>query len=224
MTDTERRQRADAQRNRKRVLEAAEACFCERGLDVGVGEIAELAGVGRGTLFRNFPTKQDLIAAIVVEHMLEAERVGRELLQNGDGGEQVFEFISHIVGRQQVDRALFDAVADAFLMNPEIRAAQTQVITVLDELLARAKQAGTVRADVGAVDVLMMVKGVCAAAASLGGVSPEILERHLDLVRAAISTPGHEHQLRGRPPTMSDLERAHRTAATPAAGEQKPAA
>ena len=67
--------RADAERNRRRLLEAATQLFCERGLDVGVAEIAERAGVGRGTLFRNFPSKEDLIAAIVVERM--GESVGR---------------------------------------------------------------------------------------------------------------------------------------------------
>ena len=64
MSGDERRRRADAERNRRSLLDAAEELFRTRGLDVGVGEIAERAGVGRGTLFRNFPTKEDLIAAI----------------------------------------------------------------------------------------------------------------------------------------------------------------
>ena len=64
-----RRLRADAERNRTRLLEAAAEMFSEGGLDVGVGEIAARAGVGRGTLFRNFPTKQDLVAAVVVKRM-----------------------------------------------------------------------------------------------------------------------------------------------------------
>ncbi len=68
----EARLRADAERNRRRLLDAAESLFCERGLEVGVGEIAERAGVGRGTLFRNFPTKEHLIAAIVAQRMNDA--------------------------------------------------------------------------------------------------------------------------------------------------------
>ena len=61
----ERQLRADAERNRKRLLEAAHGLFRERGLDVSVAEIARAAGLGRGTLFRNFASKEDLIAAIV---------------------------------------------------------------------------------------------------------------------------------------------------------------
>src|ERR1700741_4256892 len=117
MTDNERRQRADALRNRQRLLEAAADAFCERGLDVGVGEIAQRAGVGRGTLFRNFPTKQDLIAAIVIDRMNEATEYGRTLLDAPNAGEALFGYLEEIVGRQQLDRSLFEAVADTFLAN-----------------------------------------------------------------------------------------------------------
>ena len=80
MEDERRPLRADAERNRRRLLDAATEIFCERGLDVGVGEIAERAGVGRGTLFRNFPSKEHLIAAIVVERMRESAARGRAAL------------------------------------------------------------------------------------------------------------------------------------------------
>ena len=121
------RLRADAERNRRRLLDAAEALFRERGLDVGVAEIAERAGVGRGTLFRNFPSKEDLIAAIVVERMAEAVDRGRMLLDAPDPGEALFEFLAEIAGRQQLDRALFEAVADTWLANDEIGAAHAEV-------------------------------------------------------------------------------------------------
>ena len=83
-----RRLRADAQRNRRRLIEAATELFSERGLDVGVADIAARAGVGRGTLFRNFPSKEHLIAAIVVERMRESIARAREALERrrpGDG-------------------------------------------------------------------------------------------------------------------------------------------
>ena len=212
---THRPLRADALRNRKRLLEAADAVFSERGLDVGVGEIAQRAGVGRGTLFRNFPSKQDLIAAIVVERMRDAVRAGHELLQSATSADGVFGFIATIAGRQHLDRALFEAVADEFLANPEIRAAHAAVIEVLDALLDAAKRDGCVRTDVGALDVVMMLKGACAAASAFGEAKPDILERHLDLVRAAISTPAHPQPLRGTPPTLADLESLRPSSATP---------
>jgi AcrR family transcriptional regulator len=213
MSGEERHLRADAERNRRRLLEAAEAVFCERGLDVGVGEIAERAGVGRGTLFRNFPSKEDLIAAIVVERMGDGAARGRELLDAPDPGEALFGFIDEIVGRQQVDRALFEAVADTFLANDDIRAAHAEVVGVLDQLLVRAQAAGAVRGDVGALDVLMLVKGVCQAASAFAQIDAKIGERHLDLVRAALSAPAEARPLRGRTPTLDDVERAFPPAA-----------
>jgi AcrR family transcriptional regulator len=135
----ERALRADAERNRRRLLDAAQELFRERGLDVGVAEIAQHAGVGRGTLFRNFPTKQDLIAAIVIERMGEASEYGRSLLDAPDAGDALFGFLEEVVGRQQLDRCLFEAVADIHLANQEIRAAHAEVVGSLDGLLARAR-------------------------------------------------------------------------------------
>src|SRR5215469_1414577 len=157
MADAERHIRADALRNRERLLDAAATVFRERGIDVSVGEVAQLAGVGRGTLFRNFPTKQDLIAAIVRMRIEEAQVIGNELLSTGDPAESVFTFIGEIAGRQALERTLFEAVAGEFLARPEIRAAFAEVLAVLDELLDAGKRAGTVRADVGALDVMMLV-------------------------------------------------------------------
>jgi AcrR family transcriptional regulator len=182
--------------------------FCERGLEVGVGEIAQRAGVGRATLFRNFPSKEDLIAAIVVDRMNEAITRGHALLEHEDAGAALFALIDEMVGRQRADRALFDAVADIWLANPEIRAAHHELIAVLASLLERAQQSGAIRADVGAVDVLMLVKGACEAGRSFLQADSILALRQLDLVRAAISTPGSAQPLRGRAPTIEDLERA----------------
>jgi AcrR family transcriptional regulator len=208
MTPAERGLRADAERNRRRLLDAAEALFRERGLEVGVAEIAERAGVGRGTLFRNFASKQDLIAAIVVERMREAVEEARGLLDADDPGEALFEFLWSIAGRQQLDRGLFEAVGDAWLVNDDIRAAHAEVVGVMGQLLERAQDAGAVRADVGAMDVLIMFKGVCEAACAFAHVDSEIVRRQLDLLRAALRADPAPQPLRGRAPTLDDVERA----------------
>ena len=207
MTPADRALRADAERNRRRLLDAAQTLFRERGLEVGVAEIAQRAGVGRGTLFRNFPTKQDLIAAIVIDRMGEATQYGRKLLDAPDAGEALFSFLEEVAGRQQLDRCLFEAVADAFLANQDIRAAHAEIVGGLEELLTRAKDAGAVRSDVGAMDVLMLLKGVCEAAVAFAGSDTAVVPRQLDLVRAAISASDAQRPLRGRPPTLEDIER-----------------
>ena len=201
--------RADAERNRRRLLDAATEMFCERGLDVGVGEIAQQAGVGRGTLFRNFPSKEHLIAAIVVERMRESISRAHAALEAVDAGQSLFDLIEQSVGRSQTDRALFDALDEAWLANDEIRQVHEELIAVLDALVRRAQEAGAVRTDISAVDLMMLIKGVCEAADSFQHVKPDVMLRQLDLVRSAISAPGSEQRpLRGTPPSLEDLEQA----------------
>jgi AcrR family transcriptional regulator len=216
MAEEIKRPRADAERNRRRVLDAAAELFGERGLDVGVAEIAQRAGVGRGTLFRNFPTKEDLIAAIVVDQMHEATERGRGLLDAPDPGAALFEFLDDMAGRQQRARALFEAVQDEFLANPDIRAGHHAIVEVIDALLTRAQDAGAVRHDVKALDVLMLLKGVCETAVQFQDLDPRISERHLDLVRAALAPPVTPQKLRGRSATLRDLERVFGTDEPPA--------
>jgi AcrR family transcriptional regulator len=208
MAATERHLRADAERNRTRLLAAAETLFRERGLEVSVAEIAEAAGVGRGTLFRNFASKEDLIAAIVAERMQEGLARGQELLESPDPAEALFEFLAELVGRQQLDRALFEALDDAWLARDEIRAAHSDFVGVVDRLVARAQRAGSVREDIGAMDVLMLFKGACAAATTYSNADPALLGRQLDLIRASIATYPTAVPLRGRAPSLADLERS----------------
>lgn len=207
-----RRLRADAERNHRRLIEAATAMFGERGLEVGVAEIAERAGVGRGTLFRNFPSKEALVTAVVVERIRDSVARGRARLDDPNPGEALFRLIDEALERQQSDRALFQALADTWMAHPEIRAAHYEMLAVLDQLVARAQEAGAVRRDVSGIDVMLMIKGVCEAACSFQGVDPEIGMRQLDLVKAAITAPGADAPpLRGRPPRAADLEREART-------------
>jgi AcrR family transcriptional regulator len=205
MSVEERELRADARRNRQRLLEAAQALFRERGLDVGVAEIAEAAGVGRGTLFRNFASKEDLIEAIVAERMYEAAAYGEELLESEDPSDALFDFLAQMVGRQQLDRALFEAIDETWLAKPTIAPAHTAVFAVLQRLLVRAQEAGSVRDDVGALDLLMMFKGACHAATAYAHVEPAAIERHLDLIRASVRPDPGGPPLRGRAPTLEDL-------------------
>jgi AcrR family transcriptional regulator len=211
-----RRLRADAQRNRRRLLEAATELFSERGLEVGVADIAAHAGVGRATLFRNFPSKEHLIAAIVVERVHESIERAHAALDAGDPGPALFDLIESAINRSQSDRALFDALSDTWLANPEIRAAHSEMLTVLERLLTRAQTAGAVREDISAIDVVIMIKGVCESVRQFQHLGEEVAARQLDLVCAAISTNGGHRQLRGRPPTAEDFERAMTCTATAA--------
>jgi AcrR family transcriptional regulator len=198
--------RADAARNRAALLAAATEVFRERGVDASVLEIAERAGVGKATLFRNFASKQDLIVAVVAARMREGIATGAAELEAGGDQELLFPFVSQVVELQQQDRSLFEVVGeDDFLSHPDVAAAHTEFIEVLDGMIEHDVALGYVRPGIGGMDVLMLVKGACAVAQALADAGPASLERHLSFVRAALSAPGRDLPLTGSAPTLTDL-------------------
>jgi AcrR family transcriptional regulator len=104
--------RADAARNRLRILAAAAAVFSERGLDASTAEIARRAGVGEATLFRRFPSKHDLIVAIFAEHMDDVIATAEKCLEEPDPWRAIERFFEEMVEQQAHDRGALDAVKD----------------------------------------------------------------------------------------------------------------
>jgi AcrR family transcriptional regulator len=206
MDEHPRRLRADAERNRQRLIEAATELFRERGLEVGVGEIAERAGVGRGTLFRNFPSKDALVVAVVVERLRESIERGRTLLTGEDPAAGAFALIDEALERQDRDRALFEALAGDWIAYPEIRAAHAEMLGVLGEILARAQAAGAIRPDVSGVDVMLAVKGVCEVQRLFPGLPRDIGRRQLELLKAGLTPHESAVPLPGQPPSAGDLD------------------
>jgi AcrR family transcriptional regulator len=192
--------RKDALLNRERLLEAADAMFREHGLEVSVGEIADAAGVGRGTLFRNFATKEALIAAIVAMRIQEAIGAGRVLLEGApDDAELIFTYVAEIVERQQENRALLQAVTDEMLLGvPELAAVHADLHDLLEDMLALGRRAGSVRAEATVEDLMALVKGLCIYPTSEQPLASDTVQRHLDLVRAALTTPEYSRPLRGQ--------------------------
>lgn len=193
--------RRDALRNRQRLLEAADAAFRERGVDVGVGEIAAAAGVGRGTLFRNFASKDALIAAVLAVRIDEVLAVGRDLLEHDpDDVEVAFRFVGELVASQDENRALLQTMTeDSLLIAPELQRAHVELMALLDALLDRGRRAGAIRPEATAADLMMLIKGLCMRPAAEQPLAPESVLRHLDLVRAALTTPEYSQPLRGVP-------------------------
>lgn len=149
--------RADAERNRGLVLEAARAVFAEHGLEAGVAEIAQRAGVGVGTIFRRFPHKDDLLAAIV------ETRVG-EIVEIARRAETFRDFMIAAAELHVGDRCLSDCVDSALFERPELEAARAEAQGVVGKLLRRAQRAGEVRKDVTVDDIPVLLLGVARAA------------------------------------------------------------
>jgi AcrR family transcriptional regulator len=110
--DGERPLRADARRNREAVLGAARELFAESGSEAQIDDIARAAGVGVGTVYRHFPTKDDLIAALVDRHFQLLEERARECLAHPDPWEGFCEFMRYSVQVQADDRALTEVMAE----------------------------------------------------------------------------------------------------------------
>lgn len=164
-SDTQRPLRADAQRNRARVLAAAEAVFAAEGIGVPIDLIAEKAGVGVGTLYRHFPTKEKLFEAILVGRMEEIAADARRRADAPDPGAAFFAFLGYIVDESALKRDLIQALLGAGVEIEEAVAdVKEDLHSSVSALLAAAQAAGAVRADVTAAVVLSLVGATCLAA------------------------------------------------------------
>lgn len=155
--------RADARRNRDRVLAVARKLFESEGIAVEMDEIARQAGVGVGTIYRHFPTKEALIrgvADVFAERLLEA---ARERSDADDPGAAFFEYLSILATELAAKRSLGHAMADAELTPTRVAERRALFHDAFDALLARAQQARAVRPDVTVADVLVLVRAPIAS-------------------------------------------------------------
>ncbi len=161
---TERPLRADALRNRARLLEAAEVVFAAEGVSVPVDVIAEKAGVGVGTLYRHFPTKEKLLIAILEERLNALADEARTHLHSDDPGGAFFGFLEHLVGESSSKRDLIQALAGAGIEFDEAVGDTKQKLQEgIGDLLRAAQDAGAVRTDVTADVVFSLVGATCMA-------------------------------------------------------------
>jgi AcrR family transcriptional regulator len=166
-----RRQRADARRNVGRILKAAEELFTTEGLHVPVDLIASRAGVGVGTLYRHFPTKEALFQAVVMEHKDALVRRAREL-EALDPADAFFGFLGELADSASRKKDLADMMSMVGLLSGTSCNLKEELDAVLARLLERAQQAGAVRADVTSGDVTSLLLGACFGAGCLPGGRP----------------------------------------------------
>ncbi|HET9076868.1 MAG TPA: TetR/AcrR family transcriptional regulator [Acidimicrobiales bacterium] len=166
--------RADARRNRELILAAADQAFAQDGLGVPVDRIAERAGVGAGTLYRHFPTKEALFEAVVVEHMQRLAADGHAALESGHPGRALFEFMGRLAVEASAKRNLIDALVGAGVDIKQAAAGpKAEVEQVFGQLLERAQAAGEVRPDVTVSDLFALIMGSCAFAGEGSDWSPD---------------------------------------------------
>ena len=183
-----RTQRADARRNRAKVLDAAGKEFSRHGLEAQMDDIARRAGVGVGTVYRHFPRKEDLLQALADERFQSLADAARAGLDSGDPWDGFVEFMTYSARTMAEDRSL----AEAMGQHPglcESAAERFQLRALTEQLVARAQDDGRLRADVVPDDIPALVCGIGRAVDAKSGEPTMPWDRYLKIILAGLGSP-----------------------------------
>jgi AcrR family transcriptional regulator len=189
--------RADAARNRRLLLAAAADEFAERGLDASVADIARRAGLGKGTLFRHFATKDDLLAAIVLDRIDDLNAVGEQLLDAADPGDALLEFLTVAADQQQQRDLSF--LQEAGELNADVIRARERMFRTVHKLVDRARERGAVRTDVTGTDVILLMCAPNHVTSYVPDAPPDLWRRYLSIIFDGLRPEG-AHPLPHPPP------------------------
>ncbi|GAA1380591.1 TetR/AcrR family transcriptional regulator [Pseudonocardia kongjuensis] len=179
--------RADAVRNRTSLLAAAEIEFAQRGSDASIADIAERAGVAKGTVFRHFATKDELVAAVVGGRFTRLAAVADRLLDSPDPGAALLEFLSATAeSLHRQDLAFLQTVSEG---DPGVAGIRERLHAAAEALVGRARDAGAVRPDVTGTDVLLLVCATVHAVHSVPDPAPDRLPRYLEIITDGLRHP-----------------------------------
>jgi AcrR family transcriptional regulator len=176
--------RADARRSRAKLLDAAAAAFAEHGADAPLDDIARRASVGIGTLYRHFPTRTDLQATVYRSQVLAVCEAADELVSTVPPEQAFFGWVRAMAGYLATKRGLSRALIEAVGKDSElISGCWVAMRESAGRLLAHAQQAGVLRADISAHDVLRLVHGITIATEQAPGDTDRLLALVLDGLR-----------------------------------------
>ena len=178
---TDRPLRADAERNRLKILAAAAELFADQGFAASLDDVAAHAGVGVGTVYRRFPDKDALIDALFETRLNEIAELGRHALAAGDPWDGLVAFFTEAMALQAPNRGLRQAALSA-RGGDRARRARDRIAPISRELVARAQRAGVLRADLAATDMPLINMTVSAIADFTRDVSPEAYGRILQII------------------------------------------
>ena len=217
MTVTQRPLRADAERNRRRIMDAARELFADRGLDVTLNDIARHAGVGVGTVYRRFPDKELLIEALFEERLAELEAIALAGLAMADPWEGIVATLTGVLELQEADRGFKELILSVGRRRDGIAPIRARMAPVVAELMARAKAAGQLRGDIGPQDFPLLQILLGAVIDVSRDASPGLWRRYLEA-----DPPGHAR--RAGPAAAAARRGARIRADGPGAAQLAPAA
>jgi AcrR family transcriptional regulator len=181
--------RADAERNRRKLLDAAAELFARKGLSVGLDEIARHAGVGVGTAYRRFPDKEQLIKALFDDRLEQIAALAERCATRDDAYAGLVEFIEGNVRLQSADRGLKELILGSPHAMARAQAARGRIEPAVASLVARAQAAGEIRADVSHTDIALVQFMLTAISDITRNLDPEVWRRALRLVLDGLRTP-----------------------------------
>jgi AcrR family transcriptional regulator len=181
--------RADAVKNRARILAAAEEIFAAEGVSVPIDTVAERAGLGVGTLYRHFPTKEALFEAIVVARLEQLLDSVRTQCDAPDPGVALYSFLREFAGHASAKRDLFEALSSAGIdIKSRCFEMMDEMKRTIDTLRQRAVAAGAIRADVSTDEMVGLVIGACQVGGH-SGADDESLQRMVKIVCDGLQVP-----------------------------------
>jgi AcrR family transcriptional regulator len=208
---TEKPLRADAERNRRRILDAAAELFAAKGLSVGLDEIAHHAGVGVGTAYRRFPVKRRLIEALFEERLDRLVELAERALAADDAWEGLTGFLEQATELQIQNRGLKEIIIGSDHGTALAARARARLAPLSEQLVRRAQASGGLRADVVATDLPLLQFMVGSAAELTPPHAPNLWRRYLALATDGLRTPD-PHPLPQPGLSPDELDVALRTA------------
>lgn len=173
------RLRRDAERNRRRLIQAAGELLRKHGLDTPLDEIARRAGVGNATLYRRFPTREELYEAVFAESGELLAEIGDRVLAIEDGWTALVSYLEEICAFMATDRGLSDLMTEWMPRSPALNEIRLRNDAVVRELLERAQRQGVVRPDVGFTDLAFILCSLQRVIPASSAVCPDAWRRHL---------------------------------------------
>jgi AcrR family transcriptional regulator len=174
--------RADAERNRQRLLAAAKELLATRGLDVTLDDVARHAGVGTGTAYRRFPNKDALIDALMVDRIGEIAEIAKKCLEDPDPWVGLTSYFDRALALQAADRGLKEVLFSSGRGRERSNHARRAIAPVVTKLVARAKDAGMVRSDIDTSDVPLINFMLNTIVDFSRDIEPELYRRYLAIV------------------------------------------
>jgi AcrR family transcriptional regulator len=200
--------RADAARNRERILEAAIEVFAERGLEATPDDVAHRAGVGVGTVYRRFPDKEALVEALFEEAVNGIVELALRAGTITDSWDGLVWFLEKASERQAEDLGLRDVTMHCMYGRERISRARERIVRAVNRLVERAQRDGHLRADIVPADVPIIELMVNSVATTTGRVAPDLWRRYLAIVLDGLSAHGPSLSTLPEAPTHEGVEQA----------------